>query len=94
GGISFSLADPEAASGQARTAAMADARTRAQTLASAAGVRLGPVTSISETSASEPQPVAYDGGAPAAPGSKAPTQVQPGTTEVEVDLTVIFAIGG
>jgi uncharacterized protein YggE len=94
GGISFSLADPEAASGQARTAAMADARTRAQTLASAAGVSLGPVTSISETSASEPQPLVYDGGALAAPGSKAPTQVQPGTTEVEVDLTVDFAIGG
>ena len=30
----------------------------------------------------------------AAPISKAPTQVQPGTTEVEVDLTVTFAIGG
>ncbi|HEX5465906.1 MAG TPA: SIMPL domain-containing protein [Candidatus Limnocylindrales bacterium] len=93
GGISFSLADPDVASGQARTAAMADARTRAQALASAAGVSLGVVTSINETSASEPQPIAYDSGALAAPVSKAPTQVQPGTTEVEVDLTVTYAIG-
>src|SRR5574340_233750 len=41
GGISFAVADPTAASAQARTAAMADAKVRAQALAAAAGVTLG-----------------------------------------------------
>ncbi|MGH2466334.1 MAG: SIMPL domain-containing protein [Candidatus Limnocylindrales bacterium] len=92
GGISFSLADPTRASDQARTAAMADARARAQALARAAGVAVGAVVSIIETDGSPPQPIPYDRGL-AAPQVGAPTQVEPGTTDVEVDVTVTFAIG-
>ena len=92
GGISFSLADPTAASNQARAAAMSDAHARAQTLAAAAGLTLGRPISISEVSA--PTPVPMDLRAMAAPAAGAPTQVQPGTTQVEVDVTVTYAIGG
>jgi uncharacterized protein len=93
GGISFSLADPASASAQARAAAMADARARAQTLATAAGASLGQVLSISETDAPTPPPIQYSG-ALAAPSAGVATPVQPGTTEVEVDVTVSFALAG
>ena len=90
-GIAFSVADPTNAAGQARTAAVADARTRAASLASAAGVTLGTAVSITELSASAPVPIpyAYD----KALGVSPETPVQPGTTDIEVDVQVTFAIG-
>jgi uncharacterized protein len=91
-GIAFSVADPTNAAAQARTAAVADARTRAASLASAAGVTLGGAVSMTEVSATAPVPIpfAYD----KALGSVAPqTPVQAGTTEIEVDVQVTFAIG-
>ncbi|HEY7130914.1 MAG TPA: SIMPL domain-containing protein, partial [Candidatus Limnocylindrales bacterium] len=47
-GLSFRLADPAEALAEARRRAVADARSRAGTLATEAGVRLGPVTGIVE----------------------------------------------
>jgi hypothetical protein len=90
-GIAFSVADPTSAAAQARTAAVADARTRAAVLASAAGVTLGAAVSITELSASAPPPIpyAYD----KALGVSAETPVQAGTTDIEVDVQVTFAIG-
>jgi hypothetical protein len=89
GDVSFSLADPSAATTQARTAAMADAKARAQTLAQAAGVTLGAPVSISEVSAPSPVPFA------AASGQRAfvSTPVEAGTTQIEVDVQVTYAIG-
>ncbi len=89
GDVSFSLADPSAATTRARTAAMADAKARAQTLAQAAGVTLGAPLSISEVSAPSPVPFA------AAVGQRAlvSTPVEAGTTQVEVDVQVTYAIG-
>jgi len=89
GGVSFSLADPTAVTIQARTAAMADAKARAQTLAQAAGVALGAPLSITELSAPSPIPFAA-----AAPGARAAgTPIQAGTAQVEVDVQVTYAIG-
>ncbi len=48
GGVGFSIADPKPLTDRARTAAVNDARAKAQTLANAAGVRLGPIMSIQE----------------------------------------------
>jgi uncharacterized protein YggE len=89
GGVSFSLADPSAVTTQARTAAMADAKARAQTLARAAGITLGAPLSITEVSA--PSPVPFAAAAPAARAASTP--IQAGTTQVEVDVQVIYAIG-
>lgn len=47
-GISFAVADPSPLIEQARIAAVADAKARADTLAQAAGVTLGPVLLITE----------------------------------------------
>jgi len=67
-------------------AAVADARSRAEVLAGAAGVKVGEVLSIAEGSA-PPGPIAYDL-ALAAPE----TPIQPGTQDIEATVTVTFAI--
>lgn len=92
GGISFSVGDPTAATAQARTAALADAKQRAQSLAKAAGVTLGSVVSVSEIASPSTTPIPYAAALPAA-GDAARTPVQVGTTDVEVDVQVVFAIG-
>ncbi len=90
GGISFSVSDPTAATAQARDAAMADAKKRATALAQAAGVSLGSVIFITEVSA--PAPVPYMTGDLRA-AADAATPIQAGTTDLEVDVQVTFAIG-
>lgn len=57
GGIAFSIDDPEALLAQARKKAMEDAIARARTYAEAAGVVLGRVMSISESSGPRPLPM-------------------------------------
>lgn len=72
---------------QARAAAIGKARTSAQAMAAAAGVSLGAVVSISESSVSPPGP--YYG-----PEflDTARTAVQPGTQNVQATVTVVFEI--
>jgi uncharacterized protein YggE len=86
-GASFGLADPKAAQAQARNLAIADARSRAQAMASAAGVRLGQVIRVSDLTSSSP-PVRHDVGA-AAPAA---TQLPVGELTVSVTVEVDFAI--
>jgi uncharacterized protein YggE len=69
--------------------AIGDARSRAQAMASAAGVKLGSVLRISDLSASGVMP-SYKDFAPAA-GSTA-TQVPVGQLDVQVTVEVDFAI--
>lgn len=89
-GISFSVADPTAATAQARAAAMADARQHAALLAQAAGVSLGSVISVTEVVAPTPTPIPYAGRDLAAPGVQTPVQV--GTTDLQVVIQATFAI--
>jgi hypothetical protein len=91
-GISLTVSDPAAATAQARTAAMADAKARAAALAQSAGVSLGAPISITEGSSPLPTPMPFAmGAAPAA--DKASTPIVPGTTEIDLDVEVVFAIG-
>jgi uncharacterized protein len=90
--ITFRVADQAAAEKQARQAAMAEAKSKAQTLATAAGVSITGVSSISETVAPIPYPVYY-GAAAALPAPDARTPVQPGSNEVSVTVAVVYAIG-
>lgn len=94
-GVTFRVADQTAAEAQARQAAMAEAKSKADTLAAASGVSINGVASISETSAPIPYPVMY--GAAAAPaaidGSKVATPVQSGTTDVTITVAVVYLIG-
>lgn len=89
--VGFTLADPKAAQAEARTLAIADARSRAQAMAGAAGVKLGKVLRISDLGYSGYPSANYDfkGAAPAAT-----TQVPVGQLDVQVSVEVDFAIDG
>jgi uncharacterized protein YggE len=89
-GISFELADPAKALDDARTAAIAAARTSAQVMATAAHVTLGAVVSMSDASA--PSPIYYGGMAVPSAGADVRTPVQPGTQDVSASVTVVFEL--
>lgn len=75
-GVSFDLKDPKATLNEARKKAIADARAKAELYAAAAGVSLGGVVEISESSVQAPawrsfkarEVMAYDSAAPIAAG--------------------------
>jgi len=85
-GPSFTRSDESALYRRALQAAVADARAKAQTLASAGHVRLGPVRSIVESSSGPVVPAAQK----SAPGDVAP--IEPGTERIQATVTVEFAL--
>jgi uncharacterized protein YggE len=88
GGVSFSVADPTALQGEARDRAIADARAKAQQLATGLGAQLGPIRQASE----------YGGVvAPSAPveaygGGGGPVPVSGGEFSVTVEIQVVYDI--
>ena len=90
GGIMFSYDDPEAVLQQARAAAIDNARVRADQFAEAAGVELGDVVRIVESSVSgfEPRFAAEDMAADAA----STVAIAPGSQDLAADVTVVFAM--
>lgn len=92
-GVAFRVDDQTAAEAQARQAAMTEAKSKADTLAAAAGISIGGVASISETSAPIPYPINYSLGAvSAAPDAKVATPIQAGTTDVTITVAVVYLI--
>jgi uncharacterized protein len=89
--ITFDVADKSAAMQDARQKAVANAASLADELAQTAGVSLGAIQSITYTDNS---PVSYaygmGGGGAAAPNSSVP--IQPGKTEVSVNVSVTYAL--
>ena len=85
-GIRFTLANPDAAQAQARAQAVADALAKTRQLASAAGVRLGPVLSIRETTISQPIPMR------AMALRAEATPIEPGQLDVVVSVELRQAI--
>ena len=86
-GVNFYVDDSTAAASQARVLAVQDAHQRAQELAEAAGMSLGPVVSITEGYSSGP---VYGRGGHA--GAAPSTPIQAGTSTVEVDVTVVYQL--
>ena len=91
-GVSFRVDDPAKAQDQARKEALAQAKAKAQTLASGAGVSITGVASISETAAPIP-PIYYGGAQFGAIAKDAATPVQVGTNDVMVTISVEYLIG-
>jgi hypothetical protein len=92
-GVSLNLSDTSSLLAAARVRAVADARAKAAAYARALGHSLGPVLSMSETPPAQPfQPLPFA----AVPGpSKAASSVpvHPGTQQLSVTVTVVFALG-
>jgi uncharacterized protein YggE len=92
-GVSLDLSDPTSTLlASARSAAMTDARARAQQYANAAGRPLGQVVSISEvaTPGEVPMPYASSG---AGMSNAASVPIASGTQKVTVTVTVTYALG-
>lgn len=93
GGLRFDLADRATPLDAARRAAVADARARAELLAEGAGVTLGPLLSMSESSYyDQPQPY-FDSRVMLAPSPEgAAVPVAAGETQVTANVTMVYAI--
>lgn len=87
GGISFGVSEAGPLQSQARAKAVADAQAKAQELAKAAGIQLGPVISIVETGVSAPQPADRAFAAP-----QATVPVEGGELSVSVSVQVVYGI--
>ncbi|MCP9481369.1 SIMPL domain-containing protein [Shimia sp. CNT1-13L.2] len=87
-GLRFSLQDPDPQMNEARVAAVADARARAELYAKAAGVTLGPVLSIQEHGGAAPAPVFMARAAMA----EAAMPIAEGEVSVQAGVTMVFAI--
>jgi uncharacterized protein YggE len=85
-GPNLLASDQDAAYRNALKAAVAEARAKAETLATAAGMKLGRITAIAESGAT-PQPVfaASDTLEKAAP-------IEPGTQMIQATVSVTFAL--
>ena len=90
-GVSLNLSDTGSLLAAARAKAVADAKAKAAAYARALGRPLGPVVSMSEGQSAPPPvyPVPFANGARAA--SSVP--VHPGTQQLSVTVTVVFALG-
>lgn len=90
--ISFRVADQSGAETEAREAAVADARSRAETLAAAAGVKIVGVGAIVEGGGA---PIPYPRGLErmAFAAKDAGTPIEAGTNEVTASVTVTFLLG-
>jgi len=92
-GIWVSIDDTDPLKGDARSAAVSDARNRAEQYASAAGRHVGEVQSISEV-VTTPNPYAMDRYAMAQPAAlnAGSIPIQAGSQDVTVQVTVVYAL--
>lgn len=87
-GVDFAIKNPAPLLEKARAQAVADARTKAETYAKAAGVQLGPIVSIREDGEA-PRPMYRMMAMAAAP---APVPVSAGEENVDANVTVVWEI--
>ncbi len=87
-GLSFTVSNADALRQQARTLAVADARSKAETLAEAAGARLGDVKSIREQSGSIPVFARAEFEA----DSGVAVPIEPGELSVTAQVEVVFEL--
>jgi len=88
-GVSFSIRDDAALLAQARAAAVADARLKADTFSKAAGVSLGAILSIGENANEGPRPMFA--AAPMMARAKA-VPVALGEQSINADVTIVWEI--
>lgn len=89
--VSFSVQDTRSLEDHARTDAVQQAVSHAQAMAAWAGSTLGPVCSVTD-SAPAPEPVPLETRAGAAAQGAPSVPLQPGTQEVDAQVTVVYAL--
>lgn len=91
-GITFYVDDQTTAASEARVEAVADARTKAEELAGAAGMTLGPVVAISEGTTPIISPMYGMGRGGGMAMADAAVPVEAGSTVVSVDVSVTYEL--
>lgn len=91
-GIAFSVSDTDALENQARERAMADARRRAESLTSLAGVGLGEVVSLSTSSGPDYRPVMAKREMMEMSVDAPSPSITPGQQSISVQIQVTYAI--
>lgn len=89
GNIQFVIDDPEKLQEEARLKAIENAKEKAQSIAEAAGLRLGKIVSFSETSAPQPVPRYF---LEAAGGGDVAPEVEKGSIEIQVNVSLTFEL--
>lgn len=92
GGVTFDIDDKTKLENEAREKAVADAKSKAENAAKIAGFRLGRMINYQENFGGYPVPMPLRAmGAPEAVSDRA-TQIEPGTNEIRVIVTLSFEI--
>lgn len=92
GGVSFDVDDKTKAQNEARQKAVAQAKQKAKDAARIAGFTLGRIINYSENFGGEPRPMPLMAKAEGLGGAGVPTQIEPGSSEVSVTVTLSFEI--
>ena len=96
GGVNFDLSDDlkNQKMEEARVQAVTDAKTKAEGLAKAAGISLGKIINVSESTPSNIQPLMLPVTAGGGTSDKTvtPPSVQPGTTELDVTISLSYEV--
>ncbi len=92
GGLSFILDDAtrEKVEGDARKIAIAKAKQKASQIAAESGITLGRIINVSEGSNPGIRPMPLMGAAKSANTVSEPTQIQPGSSEITVSVTLSY----
>jgi uncharacterized protein YggE len=88
-GVSLNLTDTSSLLARARAAAVADATAKASQYAKALGKPLGAVVSVTDEAPTQPLPMFS---ADAAAAAKSAVPISPGTQQLSVSVTVVFAV--
>ena len=91
-GPSFDVDNPDSVNAEARSAAIADAQSKAKELAKELGVRIVRITSFSENNGNYPQPIMYAMSAGAGSTKTAAPEISTGEQEVNDNVTITYEI--
>ncbi|MBI5619816.1 SIMPL domain-containing protein [Candidatus Gottesmanbacteria bacterium] len=92
GGISFDVDDKTKAQNEAREKAVAQAKQKAKDAAKIAGFTLGRIINYSEDFGGTPRPIPLMAKPEGVEGIGIPTQIEPGSSEISVTVTLSFEI--
>jgi uncharacterized protein len=92
GGITFDVDDKTAAQNKAREKAVADAKSKAENAAKIAGFTLGKIINYSEDFGGALRPMPMMAKADVVVGLGTPTQIETGTNEITVTVTLSYQI--
>jgi len=95
GGVTFDVSDKTKSENEARDLAVKEAKAKAEAAAKSAGFTLGRVINYTETNGETPRPMPLFAKAESAAGGTTvtpPTQVEPGSSEITIDVSLSYEI--